>query len=42
MFLNSSKLVGGSGTKYNSSHIDADYAHIDGGKDNPGYFTLKQ
>ena len=39
MFLSSTNLVGGSGTKYNSSHIDKTYARIDGGTSNPGYFT---
>ena len=39
MFSNCSKLVGGAGTKYNSSNVDKVYAHIDGGTSNPGYFT---
>ena len=39
MFGNMSKLVGGAGTKYNSSYIDKTYARIDGGTSNPGYFT---
>ena len=39
MFLSSTKLVGGMGTTYDASHIDAAYAHIDGGTANPGYFT---
>ena len=39
MFTNCLSLVGGRGTKYNSSHIDAEYAHIDGGTSNPGYLT---
>jgi hypothetical protein len=34
-------LVGGQGTVYDDAHHDGDYAHIDGGPDNPGYFTLK-
>ena len=41
MFYNSTKLVGGSGTKYNSSYVDKTYARIDGGTSNPGYFTRK-
>ena len=41
MFKNSTNLVGGAGTTYNSSKIDKTYAHIDGGTSNPGYFTLK-
>ncbi len=39
MFKNSTSLVGGQGTTYSSSHVDAAYAHIDGGPSNPGYFT---
>jgi surface protein len=34
-------LVGGNGTTYDSDHVDATYAHIDGGTSNPGYFTEK-
>ena len=41
MFLNCYSLVGGQGTTYNANHIDAAYAHIDGGTSNPGYFTAK-
>ncbi len=39
MFTGSTKIVGGAGTKYNSSYVDKTYAHIDGGTSNPGYFT---
>ena len=39
MFVDTTKLVGGFGTKYNSSHVDKTYARIDGGTSNPGYFT---
>ena len=39
MFTGSTNLVGGAGTKYNSSHVDKTYARIDGGTSNPGYFT---
>ena len=39
MFTGSTNLVGGAGTKYNSSYVDKTYAHIDGGTSNPGYFT---
>ena len=39
MFLSSTKLMGGAGTKYNSSYVDKTYARIDGGTSNPGYFT---
>ncbi|MBR2083611.1 MAG: BspA family leucine-rich repeat surface protein, partial [Muribaculaceae bacterium] len=41
MFNYATSLVGGQGTVYNSSHIDAAYAHIDGGASDPGYFTDK-
>ena len=40
MFSYSSKLVGGNGTKYNSSYEDKTYARIDTSS-TPGYFTLK-
>ena len=39
MFYYCTKLVGGAGTKYNSSYVDKTYARIDGGTSNPGYFT---
>ena len=38
MFGNMPKLVGGNGTKYNSSHVDKTYARIDK-SGTPGYFT---
>ena len=41
MFADCTNLVGGMGTTYDPNHIDGDYAHIDGGPSNPGYFTLK-
>jgi len=41
MFRGCTKLVGGAGTKYNSSYVDKTYARIDGGTSNPGYFTAK-
>ncbi len=41
MFYQCTSLVGGSGTKYSSSHIDKTYARIDGGTSSPGYFTAK-
>ncbi len=34
-----SLVVGGAGTIYDKNHEDAEYAHIDGGTNNPGYFT---
>ena len=39
MFTSSTKLIGGAGTKYNSSYVDKTYARIDGGTSSPGYFT---
>ena len=39
MFTGSTNLVGGAGTKYNSSYVDKTYARIDGGTSSPGYFT---
>ena len=41
MFFNCICLVGGQGTTYNILHSNKAYAHIDGGPDNPGYFTEK-
>ena len=41
MFFGCPRLVGGQGTAYDEDHVDAAYAHIDGGPDNPGYFTKK-
>lgn len=41
MFSGCTKLIGGAGTKYDSSHTDKAYAHVDGGTGNPGYLTYK-
>ena len=41
MFKEATNLVGGSGTKYDSTKTDKTYARIDGGPSNPGYFTAK-
>ena len=41
MFAGCASLVGGMGTTYDPYHMDATYAHIDGGPDNPGYFSEK-
>ena len=38
MFSGCVKIVGGSGTTYSNEHVGKDYAHIDGGLSNPGYF----
>ena len=39
MFYDCPNLVGGAGTVYSADHTDHTYAHIDGGTENPGYFT---
>ena len=41
MFLGCTSLAGGKGTNFDAGHIDHTYAHIDGGTNNPGYFTQK-
>lgn len=41
MFNACQSLVGGQGTTFSTSHRGLDYAHIDGGENNPGYFTEK-
>ena len=41
MFTDCTSLVGGAGTPYDANHTDYTYAHIDGGENNPGYFTDK-
>ena len=40
MFLGCTALVGINGTAYDADHVDADYAHVDGGTANPGYLSL--
>ena len=40
MFQDCNSLVGGQGTTYDPDHTEEDYAHLDGGPDNPGYFSL--
>ncbi|MBR6983152.1 MAG: BspA family leucine-rich repeat surface protein [Ruminococcus sp.] len=42
MFLNCDSLVGGKGTVFDEHHTDGEYARIDGGESNPGYFTYKK
>ena len=39
IFTSCENLVGGLGTKYDPDHNGIEYAHIDGGVDNPGYLT---
>ena len=41
MFLGCTNLVGGAGTKYNSTKVDKIFARIDGETSSPGYFTAK-
>ena len=41
MFYASPSIVGGAGTQFAEDRVDYTYAHIDGGPDNPGYFTEK-
>ena len=41
MFYECASLVGGMGTTFDENHIDAEYAHIDGGPSNPGYLSEK-
>lgn len=41
MFGRCESLVGGANTAFDEEHDGEDYAHIDGGPDNPGYFTYK-
>jgi surface protein len=42
MFYGCTRLVGGNGTRYDSSlKDDYKYCHVDGGSANPGYFTMK-
>ena len=39
MFNSCYNLTGGAGTVYDEDHIGIEYAHVDGGKKDPGYFT---
>ena len=41
MFYNCTSLHGGQNTTYNANHVDAEYAHIDGGTSDPGYLKEK-
>jgi len=42
MFSGCTRLVGEQGTVYDEEHVDATYAHIDGGPANPGYLSMKR
>ena len=41
MFFDCTRLVGGMGTTYHPRCTNVEYAHIDGGPDDPGYFTYR-
>ena len=41
MFNGCYELIGERGTQFTYRNTDFNYAHIDGGKDNPGYFSTK-
>ena len=40
MFYGCTSLIGEQGTTYDENHVDASYAHIDGGPSNPGYLSV--
>ena len=42
MFQNCYNIVGGAGTTYDRQRTNGEYARIDGGPENPGYFTYKK
>ncbi len=42
MFSGCENLKGGANTSFSSSHLNAAYAHIDEGTENPGYFTERE
>lgn len=41
MFAGCTSLVGGKNTVFDENHVDKEYAHIDGGENNPGYLSEK-
>ena len=41
MFTNCESLIGSEGTAFDAEHVDGDYAHIDGGPSDPGYFSFR-
>ena len=41
MFTQCTNLIGGLGTKFDSNKTNYEYARIDGGTSNPGYFSCK-
>lgn len=42
MFWYCTNLVGGAGTEFCKDYSGIDYAHVDGGPENPGYLTYKE
>lgn len=42
MFFNCYMLTGEKGTRFNPSNTGVEFAHIDGGPQNPGYFTYRE
>ena len=42
MFEGAVALTGGAGTTYSAAHTNGDYAHVDGGSEDPGYFTAAE
>ncbi|MBR6494818.1 MAG: BspA family leucine-rich repeat surface protein, partial [Prevotella sp.] len=42
MFYDCPKLVGGAGTTFDWNNMGGEFARIDGGESNPGYFTYKE
>ena len=41
MFESCYRLTGGQGTTIDHNHVGIEYAHVDGGPSNPGYFTCE-
>ena len=41
MFTDCTSLVGGMGTTFDANHINKEYARLDRGVSNPGYFTIE-
>ena len=39
MFTTCNNLAGSQGTHYDMEHVEREYAHVDGGSENPGYFS---
>ena len=41
MFTGCECLIGSAGTAFDADHLDGDYAHVDGGPSDPGYFSFR-